>query len=191
MSCFFFRVLYAVVPKEEELASGEPVTQKSTSFTTLVYGTPLGIMSACINAYRVKRLCTKFEPHVDTNEFSGNFSDSLAKFTWSHGHTNRGNLFRNATWTLSGDSSHELFPRTDFVLRFSSNDGDKPMKKFLFSPKGDNQAHLCPCQPAVAFNRGELMGYSHPTLHDVIPSTFSWPTHNLCLVAVCMTSSSN
>ena len=171
-----FRVLYAVgplvVPKEEELASDEPVTQKNTSFTTLVYGKPVGKMSTCINAYRVQRLCTDFKPNADTTKFMGHFGDSLAYFTWSHGRTDRGNVFRNATWTLSGDSSHELFPRTKFVLRFSSNNGDKRMKKFLFNPEGDNQAHLCPCRPAVASTQGELMGYFHPALYDVIPSTF-------------------
>ena len=137
---FLFRLLCAVepiaIPMVQEADENE--TQTSTSFTSHVYGMPLGKMYACIKVkgFSKRRDCTQdFMPADDVTVAIGDFDNSTAYFTWSYGHTDRGNLFGKATWTLSGDSSEEHFQLASFTLRIlNPYNGGKP-KKFVFKTK--------------------------------------------------------
>ena len=107
--------------------------QALTSFTNHVYGMPLEEMNACIevDGFCKGRFCTgEFMPadHVTVT-----ILHSVKYFTWSYVHTDRGNLFGKATWTLSGDSSEEHFQPAFFTLRIRNPYAGRRMKKFAFN----------------------------------------------------------
>ena len=160
---FFFslsRVLHAVellaIPMVEEV--GEPVTQGNISFTARVYGLPLKKIRACINIDGVRRkgkCVPRFGPADIVNTDMGTFNSSRVYFTWSYGHMDRGNLFGKATWTVSGHSSHKLFPLAKFILRVRNG---KRVKKFVFNSEGRDQARFCRCIKDYSSDLGELRG---------------------------------
>ena len=133
-----FRVLCAVEPLVIPIAkeADENETQTSTSFTSHVYGMPLEEMNACIevDGFYERRFCTgEFMPADHVTITIGVSDNSTAYFTWSYVHTDRGNLFGKATWTLSRDSSEEHFQLANFTLHIRNPYDDRRMKKFVFN----------------------------------------------------------
>ena len=153
----FYPVEPLAIPMAEEV--GESNTRTNVSFTAHVYGAPLGSIRACIrgNGPFSSKLCApKFNPAEDVSTLMGTFDNVAAYFTWSNGHMDRGNLFGKATWTFSGDSSHEHFQKADFVLRIENHYNDRQMRTFVFNSEGRDQARFCPCNEAASNDLGEL-----------------------------------